>query len=233
MANEITFGFIHSQTLYATVYEPNGDTRTARALMTEKETDTGYYIKDDGSIQTGDFVIIDNGTRNVGQGQYRPDAQVINPEDCKATGFSTHDAASVWAVGTRTLSAGTRDTEIDAILALIEASGAGDVAAIKIAAERLTAEKAAFIDAAISGCYHGTPPTTLEITNAILAMTGVTAGGTWTFAQAMKVIIAWAGGKWQDSATADSFDILDPDDGSIIATVTPKETTPQKVVVFP
>ena len=125
MANEITFGFIHSQTLYATVYEPNGDTRTARALMTEKETDTGYYIKDDGSIQTGDFVIIDNGTRNVGQGQYRPDAQVINPEDCKATGFSTHDAASVWAVGTRTLSAGTRDTEIDAILALIEASGAG------------------------------------------------------------------------------------------------------------
>jgi hypothetical protein len=33
----------------------------------------------------------------------------------KATGFSTHSAADVWAVVTRTLTAGTKDSEIDAI----------------------------------------------------------------------------------------------------------------------
>ena len=34
-----------------------------------------------------------------------------------ATGFSTHAAADIWAVATRTLTAGTKDSEIDSILA--------------------------------------------------------------------------------------------------------------------
>ena len=39
-----------------------------------------------------------------------------NPTQYKATGFSTHAAADIWAVGTRTLTAGTKDAEIDNIV---------------------------------------------------------------------------------------------------------------------
>ena len=76
MANEITFGFITGESLYATVYESDGTSRTVRAAMAEDPVSSGYYHKTDGNIQPGDFVMIDDETRFVGQGQYEPDVTV-------------------------------------------------------------------------------------------------------------------------------------------------------------
>ena len=78
MANEITFGYLPSKSLFAIVFKPNGDVRTARGAMTEhNEGLTSYYRKDDGGIQAEDFVMIDDTVRVVGQGQYQPESTAI------------------------------------------------------------------------------------------------------------------------------------------------------------
>lgn len=69
---------------------------------------------------------------------------------------------------------------------------------------------------------------------AIFAKSGITAGGTWTFAKVLKVMTAWAAGKWQDkSGSPGTYEVLDPDDGTtVIAEITPSVTTPQKQVTI-
>ncbi len=63
---------------------------------------------------------------------------------------------------------------------------------------------------------------------AMLAATGVTAGGTWSFAKLMKVSAAFGAGKWQDkSGSPGTRELLDPDDGTtVVAEVIPSETSP-------
>ena len=78
-------------------------------------------------------------------------------------------------------------------------------------------------------------PSTAQITAAILAATGITAGGTWNVAKAIKVFVAWSVGNWQDKAgVPGTYQILDPDDGTtIIAEIIPGIATPYKqVTVF-
>lgn len=74
---------------------------------------------------------------------------------------------------------------------------------------------------------------TAAVVAALMADTGITAGGTWTFEKAMKVLTAWATGKWQDkSGVSGTYQILDPDDGlTVILEITPSATSPQKTVV--
>jgi len=73
-----------------------------------------------------------------------------------------------------------------------------------------------------------------NLVTAIFAKTGITAGGTWTLAKILKVLTAWATGKWQDkSGSPGTYEILDPDDGTtVIAEITPSATTPQKQVTI-
>lgn len=70
---------------------------------------------------------------------------------------------------------------------------------------------------------------------ALKVSTGYTAGGTMTFANAVKVLVAWAGGKWQDKpATPGTYQVLDADDAAtVILETTPAESTPYKTVSIP
>lgn len=81
----------------------------------------------------------------------------------------------------------------------------------------------------------GATPITLaninaEVDTAIFAKTGITAGGSWTFSKIIKMLTAWAAGKWQDkSGSPGTYEVLDAEDGTTkILEVTPSETSPQK-----
>ena len=66
----------------------------------------------------------------------------------------------------------------------------------------------------------------------ILAATGITAGGTLTVAEAIKILLAIAAGQVQDKAgVSGTYQVLDAEDGTtVIAEITPSETTPQLTV---
>lgn len=71
-----------------------------------------------------------------------------------------------------------------------------------------------------------------EVRDAILQATGVTEGGTHDVQKAIKLIYAFMVGKWQDkSGDEGTYEILDPeDDSTVIMEVTPRATSPRKVV---
>lgn len=108
---------------------------------------------------------------------------------------------------------------------IIKSGGAGDNAAI-------LEDTGTTIPTAISNLNN---ITAADVVAALLAETGITAGGTWTYGTIIKVLTAWAVGKWRDKAGfSGTYQILDPDDDTtVIAEITPSATTPQKVVVFP
>ena len=72
MANEITFGYKSGETLTYGAYKTNGTVRTAAATSLPEIGTTGYYTVTDANIQTGDIVIVDDGTNKVGWGEYHP-----------------------------------------------------------------------------------------------------------------------------------------------------------------
>ena len=72
MANEITFGFETGKSLTAKVYAPDGTRREDPDITLTEIGSTGLYTGTASSILTGDLVIIDDGTYQVGYGQYRP-----------------------------------------------------------------------------------------------------------------------------------------------------------------
>lgn len=69
-----------------------------------------------------------------------------------------------------------------------------------------------------------------DLVTAIFGKTGITEGGSWTFSKIIKVLAAWATGKWQDkSGSPGTYEVLDAEDGTTkILEVTPSETSPQK-----
>lgn len=74
----------------------------------------------------------------------------------------------------------------------------------------------------------------VAMVTALMADTGITAGGTWTYEKIMKVMVAWMAGDWKDkSGVSGTYQIIDPDDGStVILEITPGATSPQKTVVI-
>ena len=74
-----------------------------------------------------------------------------------------------------------------------------------------------------------------EIITALKVSTGYTAGGTSTFAEVMKINVAFAAGTWQaKSGVPGTRQILDADNGStVIFEVASSETTPYKTVTIP
>jgi hypothetical protein len=73
-----------------------------------------------------------------------------------------------------------------------------------------------------------------DVVTALMADTGITEGGTWTFEKMFKIMTAWSVGKWRDKAgVSGTCEVLDPDDGTtVIFEITPSATTPQKTVVI-
>jgi hypothetical protein len=59
-----------------------------------------------------------------------------------------------------------------------------------------------------------------------------TEGGTWTIEKLLKVLAAWASGKWQTKAgESNVYQILDPDDGvTVIMEVTVNADSPQRQI---
>lgn len=68
----------------------------------------------------------------------------------------------------------------------------------------------------------------------IMSSTGVTKGGTWTVKDVLRVLSAWAAGKWRDKdGTAQTYEILDPDDGtSVILEILLSKTSPYKQTIY-
>lgn len=70
----------------------------------------------------------------------------------------------------------------------------------------------------------------------ILTATGITVGGNWTLAKAIKILTAWSAGKWKDKVGAVSTkQLIDPDDGTTVilemdlSTSTPYRTMSVKI----
>lgn len=72
MANEITFAAKTGLSLTFAVYTSAGAERESATNMTETPASSGLYLGTPTLIRTGDLVIIDDGSRKVGGGQYNP-----------------------------------------------------------------------------------------------------------------------------------------------------------------
>ncbi len=189
-------------TLTAAILKPDDTTRDSQTAVAL--VDTGHLGRYSNAgaitIEAGDTVKISIGGAYLSSAEYIPDVTVANPDDCKA--------------------------DVSAI--------AADVAGLNGDAMRGTngantvvpdvAGTAATLIAALNNVTAG------EVVTALLASTGVTVGGTWTFATLLKVLAAWAAGNARSkSATVD--EILDPDnETTVIAEVTLSKTTPFKTV---
>jgi hypothetical protein len=75
-------------------------------------------------------------------------------------------------------------------------------------------------------------PTAAENVAALMADTGFTEGGTWTFEQLLRFAAAWMLGDWYDKVgSTTTQQILDPDDDStVILEIVPSDTSPYKTV---
>jgi len=72
MENNITFGWYTGESLDAGVYAPDGTRREDPDVDLTEIGATGLYVGSSANIQIGDLVIIDDGTTQVGWGEYKP-----------------------------------------------------------------------------------------------------------------------------------------------------------------
>jgi hypothetical protein len=75
----VTFGWVSGETLTYGAYQPDGTVRTAAGTSLPEISSTGYYTASDANIQTGDLVIVNDGSDNVGWGEYH--SEVILSSD--------------------------------------------------------------------------------------------------------------------------------------------------------
>lgn len=74
---EIKFGWKTGETLTYGAYEPDGTVRTAAATGLPEEGATGYYHVTNANLVAGDVVVVNDGTRNVGFGEYRSEVDCV------------------------------------------------------------------------------------------------------------------------------------------------------------
>jgi len=99
--------------------------------------------------------------------------------------------------------------------------------------DRKYGAKAVDIKTELAAILEDTATTLLTaMPTAIKAMTGLTEGGTWTFAKLIEVMFAMYAGKWQlKSGSETVLEILDPeDDATVIAEYTRSPTSPYQQV---
>lgn len=73
-----------------------------------------------------------------------------------------------------------------------------------------------------------------EFQTALLAVVGVTEGGTMTLQKLLKIQAAWIAGNWKDKSDSDTVkELLDADDGAtVILEMTLSTSTPQRVITI-
>ena len=82
-----------------------------------------------------------------------------------------------------------------------------------------------------SGLAALNDPSATDVVSALMADTGVTAGGTWTYEEWCKMLGAYLLGTWQDKSGTGSLvqEILDPeDDATVILELSASATSPYK-----
>lgn len=233
MANEIYVIYDTGLTLTAYAYYNNAGTMALRgsAALTEEPAGSGVYTNkvDISGLAAGDIVkITDSVLGFIGSGQYLPGV------DIQLFGGSVQSMVDLKNFA---------DFGYDPLTHKIEACkvnddmrGTDDAALASICTETRLAK----LDATVSSrAVAGDKMNIIDAPNstgiaafvtAIFAKVGITAGGTWTVAKILKILAAWAAGKWQDkSGSPGTYEVLDAEDGTTkILEVTPDETSPQK-----
>ena len=210
---------IHLDHLLAADYDPASKPGIATALFNE-------LVENDGGISR----FTQNALEQSPSGGTNPNVLI----DTTIAGITSQTEF--------TLTAGSNDDDAykDQAIVLYDASDS-DYPSIRKATAYVGDTKTLTIDSAPDFTITGgdgvkvfvtapgtTAPTTGEIVSAWLASTGVTSGGTWTMAKWLKVKAALMAGNMRDkSGVANTYEILDPDDGStVVAEVAATDTSP-------
>jgi len=194
-------------------------------LITSKDTDQTYARARDSAE-----AIRDKLPTNLEDLAVTDTTGIVNATVSDKTGFSL-STAGILAVWHQAISAIVTASTIGKKLVdiLVGADGA-----VKISTDTADLSGSLSVNAKLLGGATPNNLSSADARDAIFAKTGITAGGTWTFAKLLKIMSAWAAGKWKDkTGVAGTYQVLDAEDGStVIAEVKVSETTPQKEVTI-